>query len=233
MPDKKEYLQQELYNKAFPVEVKNDKEIKKVHKPSLTQYIKEMHPHIKIFGELRKYEDGYYRKWDCMPDIYEEMPKELRDFRDAAIVTENLKLEKDSIKLEKDLARNEERYIPFKNCIYDLETKKLLPHSPDKIFLNQIPYNYEEAPECCEVTEIFLNSICGKDKKLRKLLLQIIGVVMSDIRSNKSWFYFYGKDTGKSTILKIIRELLTDKDGTIQLYKFRFKVLKMIVAIKN
>lgn len=223
--------EKDLYSKAFPVETKRvngtEKTIQTVQKSYLTEYIKLKHPHIKIFNELRKYDNGYYKKWDCASDIYAEMPPNLKNNRDAEEVQKNLMLEKDSIKFEKDLARNSERYIIFKNGVYDLEAKKLLPHDKNKIFLNQIPYNYEDDPEYCELTERYLIDTCAGDEDLRKLLLQIIGVVMSDIRSNKSWFYFYGKkDTGKSTILKIIRELLTDPDGTIHYTSLGLKVLQ-------
>ena len=66
------------------------------------------------------------------------------------------------------------RYILFKNGVYDLETKKLLPHSPDFVISNQIPWDYNPNAYS-ELVDKTLNKLACNDKEIRTLLEECIG----------------------------------------------------------
>lgn len=182
--------------------------------PLLTDYMLNSFD-LKYFGgTFRLFEDGYYKPVSLQQLTYKELPRIHKDHKIAERVESNLRLE-DTISLsQNDLASD--RYINFKNGVYDIETRELLPHSKDLLFVNQVPYNYNpEAPKC-EILEAFFKNAVEDDYELRKLLIQIAGVMISDIRTFKRIFYFNGeKDTGKSTFCAILQKLLTSPTGEI------------------
>jgi hypothetical protein len=45
-------------------------------------------------------------------------------------------------KIDVETARDPQGYICFENGVYDVEARELLPHSPDRIFLNKWQVNY-------------------------------------------------------------------------------------------
>lgn len=185
---------------------------KRISIPYLTEHVATTFNLINIYGSIREYDNGYYKATDVKELTYNLLPMEVKSNRVALEVERNLLLDKRLKVLEKDLAPR--RYINFKNGVYDIKTKKLLKHREDKIFLSQIPYNFNRKAKKDALTEKYIKSITGDNKDFRSLLLQIIGVAISDIRSSKSWFYFYGgKDTGKSTFLNVIKKLLTSDEG--------------------
>ena len=101
-----------------------------------------------------------------------------------------------------------ERYINFKNGIYDLETDVLLPPSPNYFIPNQIPWNYNKNAKS-ELVDKALNDWTQNDTELRNLLEEVVGSCM--YRSNKigQCFILVGnKDNGKSTFLDILKIML-------------------------
>lgn len=193
--------------------VKDSKGIDRIDAAYLTRYILDTKEMINIFGELREYKNGYYRPFDTETFAYSLMPDELKSYKHAETVRKNLLLEPSIRKSAADIA--DKKYICFKNCVYNVGTGETTKHTSDMVFVSQIPHNFDENAERCELTETFLQNITNGDNELRRLLLQIIGTVISGYRDFKAWFYFYGaKDTGKSTLLRIIQRLLTSDDGT-------------------
>ena len=135
---------------------------------------------LKYFGGcFRIFEDGYYKLISLQQLTYKELPRIHKDHKIAERVENNLRLE-DSITLRQEQLASD-RYINFKNGVYDIETRQLLPHSKDLLFVNQIPYNYNPNAEKCEILEAFFKNAVEDDYELRKLLIQIAGVMISDI----------------------------------------------------
>ncbi len=193
--------------------IEDSKGIERIDTPYLTLYIQDTKILINIFGELREYQGGYYKPFDAEAYAYSLMPEGLKSYKHAETVKKNLLLEPSIRRTETDIA--DKKYICFKNCVYNVETGETTKHTSDMVFVSQIPHNFDEQAERCELTETFLQNITNGDNELRQLLLQIIGAVISGYRDFKAWFYFYGaKDTGKSTFLRIIQRLLTSDNGT-------------------
>lgn len=181
--------------------------------PDLRKYIKQNNI-IRIYqGDFRIYENGYYRQMDMTSFVYMEMPEDLRSSKTAEQVTQDLMLDTEIILNDKETAGEE--YICFKNGVYDIRTKQLTEHNSERVFVSQVPHNYNPKAMPDATTESFLTNCCEADVKQRKLLLEIIGVTLSDVRSFKYWFFIQGvKDTGKSTFCGVLQRVLTDEDGT-------------------
>jgi putative DNA primase/helicase len=102
------------------------------------------------------------------------------------------------------------RYILFKNGIYDLEEQKLLPHSPDYVISNQIPWDYN--PEAySEIVDKTLNKLACNDPQIRTLIEECIGYCFyRDSKLGKCFILTGEKNNGKSTFIFMLNNLLGD-----------------------
>lgn len=206
----------ERLDKFFIVSKTNERTgvtTERINPSLLILYIK-MNYDLKYYlGGFRIYQNNYYAPLESIERIiYNEIPEKFRAYHLAKWTAEALRLENDLQLRDEDLAPK--RYINFKNGVLDLETKQLLPHSKELIFVNQIPYNYNPNAPRCELVEKYFSNICNGNPEEINFLFQLIGVILSDIRSFKNWIYLHGlKDTGKSVFIKIIQILLTNDQG--------------------
>lgn len=102
------------------------------------------------------------------------------------------------------------RYILFKNGIYDLEERKLLPHSPDYVISNQIPWNYNPNAYSALVDKT-LNKLACNDPQIRALIEECIGYCFyRDSKLGKCFILTGEKNNGKSTFIFMLNNLLGD-----------------------
>lgn len=107
-----------------------------------------------------------------------------------------------------------DNYINFKNGIFDVDTKKLIPHDPKIFMINQVNCNYiENAPEN-EYINKFLNDITSGNESRKKTILQIIGYSLTTSVDLQKAFIFYGKtaENGKSVLVELITNLVGDEN---------------------
>lgn len=107
-----------------------------------------------------------------------------------------------------------ERYIPFKTKVFDLETWSFRSYSPDLVFLNRFPTDYNPlAPDTPEVIDTVAR-IADYSKDLVNLLWECIGSIYCPNNSLAKAFFLYGPGfNGKSTLLNIV-ETLNGKENT-------------------
>ena len=118
----------------------------------------------------------------------------------------------DSVAINLDEIESE-RYVCFKNGVYDLETQRLLPHSPQfgcKLCVNA---DYVEK-KLTPVSKSFFAHL-GKDEFGKKALFQMLGVALSNIRRLQlSGFLIGPAGSGKSEFLRLFETLLPDVSCT-------------------
>lgn len=127
--------------------------------------------------------------------------------------------------------QSDKKYILFRNGVYDLELKRLLPHNPDYIISNQVPWDYN--PNAYnELVDHTLDRLSCGDKQIRSLLEECIGYCFyRDSKLGKCFVFTGEKSNGKSTFLFMLNKLLGyenissldltklgDKFSTAQLY---------------
>ncbi len=117
------------------------------------------------------------------------------------------------MKVIKEKTYKERRYfiidpslINFKNGVYDIQNKKLLPHSPEYLFLHQIPIIYDENADCPKIKK-FLNEIL--DEESVRVIQEWFGYCLHRSYFIKKATIFLGeRDTGKTTLLKVLEKFL-------------------------
>lgn len=191
-------------DEAFPMETFMDKN--GFRHDEFAKFLMSENHVVRIDGQLHIYKDGIYVAGER--DIEVAMIRHLPKLR-AAQRTEVLK----TIDLKaKDIQVSDARYIAFKNGVYDVTQKELIPFSPDIVLINQIPWDYN--PQAySEIADNTLNKMACHDSEIRRLMEECIGYCF--YRRNqlgKAFFLTGEKSNGKSTFLSMLGNVLGDNN---------------------
>ncbi|SEO97261.1 DNA primase family protein [Propionispora vibrioides] len=106
-----------------------------------------------------------------------------------------------------------EGYINFRNGILDLSNKSRLDSHPRFHFTNYIDCNYPFYEEVQGYTfNRFLFNLSNNDSEILHLLQEVLGLMISEIRSLKKSFFFFGPPhTGKSLLLNVMRKIVGEE----------------------
>lgn len=137
----------------------------------------------------------------------------------SSIVNEVFKdLTTDLIFINQEMLNSDENIINFKNGLYDIKKKTLIPHTPTIYSTIQIPCDYINVKDMkAPVFESFINRLTDGNKETQSLLLQFIGVCISNIkgyRFKKALFMVGDGDTGKSQLKSLVEKLLGNENYT-------------------
>jgi len=98
-------------------------------------------------------------------------------------------------------------YLCLENGLLNIQTGKLEPHTPQKVFFEKLPVRYNEESETRTIQR-FVEDLVEKDKDVQTIQ-EIFGYCLLKNYKYKKAFIFLGdKNNGKSTILNILIELL-------------------------
>lgn len=173
---------------------------------NFAKFIKNNHNIKRVNGMLYVYKDGSYVSG--VREIEAFMIKHIPDLKSAQR-TEVMKYL--DIIVEESM-ESEARYISFKNGIYDIVEDVLLPHHPDYIITNQIPWNYNPRAYF-KLTDETLRRIACSDKKIRALLEEAIGYCFYRRNELSKAFILTGdRANGKSTFLDLVKGVLGESN---------------------
>lgn len=132
----------------------------------------------------------------------------------------------------KELGRKETRSRIIQNCgfaapnknetlavlgngIFNINTHKLIPFSPDYIFLSKASVNWNPDAKCPEFPngwtfDKFLNEQFDNDSECRLAVYQILQLALLTNQAKRVFVYFYSLQgrTGKGTLTELIRQLV-------------------------
>ena len=188
----------------------------------MLQYIRENLRYLfvrdNIRGGLLRYvyeESGKYVLY-CDDMFKGIIKKYITDFDESIIRMSDVEeifrqLNTDLISIDTTTLNADEEIINFSNGILDLKNMYLLPHNPDYRSTIQIPCEWTENPVPTPVFDKFMSDLTEGRKDIEKLLLQFMGVCLSNIkgwRLKKALFLVGKGDTGKSQLKSLTEKLL-------------------------
>lgn len=179
----------------------------------LTNHILNNIPMIRVTGNIYLYDKGVYK---------------LQEFNShKSIVKDHISIEKQTISMVNNVSgmleidssiqkkpndiNNNPYIINVKNGLYNLETKKLEKHTFKYASTVQIKANYNPKAKG-KVFEKFINEIVPNEDT-RKVVQEMLGYSISGFNNAKKAFILLGgTDTGKSTLLNLISDLVGIKN---------------------
>lgn len=225
-----EACEERLKSEDFPYiipQVKNDGTIKySIDCPLLAKYVREHDNYFFIETKGNNppvfwYENGFYRHIDDNT-FKGKIKRHIERFDERLIETKHLDetfklLLTDGQRVSPDPRPENENLICLQNGVLDITSGRLLPHSPDYLFTNQIPCNWtynrgEFEPKCPRFDE-FLNTLTSGDKDVINLLWEYIGLTISNVpgyRPKQALILYGAGNTGKSQLLELLRRLVGD-----------------------
>lgn len=185
----------------------------------------------KINGRLHIYKDGIYVSGldeleramiQIIPTLNKTKRKEVFEYI-KLIVDENTRT-------------SGADYISFRNGVYHLESKSLMPFSEEIVLQNKIMWDYN--PHAYdELTDKTLNKLACGDEDIRALMEEMIGYCLYTRNELGKAFILIGdKSNGKSTLLAQIQYLLgADNIASLDLNELgeRFKTAELFGKLAN
>ena len=163
------------------------------------------------------YKDGVYQIYDTNM-LYGAVKQFIADYNEELV---KMNVVKEAVQLilsdldylsQDDLNSNED-VINFKNGLLCVTGDKLSlqPHDPKVLSTIQIPCKWQEREVPTPVFDSYLNTLTNGNEAVKQLLLQFMGVVISNVkgwRTKKSLFLVGDGNTGKSQLISLTERLL-------------------------
>lgn len=102
--------------------------------------------------------------------------------------------------------------IPCRDGVFDIETMRAREVRPDDYFFSCCDVPVEEIGKGSgEQFETFIASVSGGNPAVRQQVLEMIGIIISGYMPKKFFLLLGPRDTGKSQIMNLLRNLIGDQ----------------------
>ena len=191
--------------------------------PLLAKYVREHMQYVLVRDSGKQallkyvYEDGYYKFYaDNM--MIGRIKQYIAEYDEELVkmskVTETLQhINTDLNYVGQEELNADESIINFQNGLLRVsaEETSLEPHTPEILSTVQIPCDWQGAETPTPVFDGYLDTLTNGNKEVQELLLQFIGVCISNVkgwRMKKALFLVGDGDTGKSQLKSLVERLL-------------------------
>lgn len=203
----------------------------------LAEYLAQNIPAIYTTGRFYIYKDGVYNICNNHEEktiVMEHIMTPLRRTRDINDITNQWSINK-KIRVSPDEVNKDPFILNLKNGLYDVRTKELKKHTPEIITTIQLNANYNPSAKG-PVFDKFINEVVP-DPNNRLLVQEMLGYSITNFNNAKKVFILEGRgDTGKSTFLNIIEDMLGKENiSNVMLQKIgdRFNIAQLYGKVAN
>jgi len=181
----------------------NSEGVKKLNHSGISDYLSNTY-YIKTIGDAQKeiyyYDGGVYRSGGRNKLLKEIQKLTNRNVKNNDVQEIIKGVERNTILLSQ-IEEAPKHLINFKNGVYNIETGELTPHSPEFVFLHQIPHNWNSSAKCPKIQDFLKNTLQEKDIPL---VHEFNGFCLYRKTFIKKAVILVGeKDTGKTTFIKM------------------------------
>lgn len=100
--------------------------------------------------------------------------------------------------------------ICLKNGVFNLETKLLIPHSPDYYFINNLPINFNTDSKCPKIQRFFTEIVNPDDVELLYELFAFM--LMRNYKIQKAVIFVGSGSNGKSVLLSLAKSFIGESN---------------------
>lgn len=169
--------------------------------------------------EVYVYQDGVYKPnaepiiKSLVRDYLEEKQRVNHVTETTAAIAETTYIERNELPIN---------LLNLKNGIFDLDTKKLIPHDPEIFTVTQLPIEYNKKIKCPKIKK-FLSEILIKDDI--PIIQELFGYCLYRKYILRKAFFFIGSGfNGKSTLVKLFERFLgNDNVSSVSLQDIEIK----------
>lgn len=199
-----------------------------------------------FYGEWQEYESGAWKQRHEM-EMYQVVRAFLRKYRIRGVKVNNrqvtglLSMMRPDVftpdRFINDAQKEAERYINLRNGLYDLEEARIVEHRKDLMMLNQLDFDYDPYAECPNFLNFLHSSLVHPgtketDHDLVALVLQALGYSLTARTDLKASFWLFGvPDSGKSTLLSVIRSIMGSLATSVDLNQLGEKTFMLAEII--
>jgi putative DNA primase/helicase len=99
--------------------------------------------------------------------------------------------------------------IPMKNGLFDIKTRKLIPHSPGFFNTFSLPFDYLPKAKAPKKYLKFMNELFGNDAESQRCLQEIFGYFLTADTTLQKIFLIVGpKRSGKGTLARVLTAMI-------------------------
>jgi putative DNA primase/helicase len=154
------------------------------------------------------YQNGYWDYRKTIPLIKKQIQSLLKGSTSKHKVREILgHIRRETYFDPKEIGQNR-KYLCLENCVYDLDTGRVLPHSPDLFATVKLPITYDSSIPTTDI-ERYISTLVKKSDIPK--LQEHLGDILSPHTETKKLLYLYGdKDSGKTTLNQILQLIINE-----------------------
>jgi putative DNA primase/helicase len=185
-----------------------------------------------IYGDWHIYQDGYWQERHDA-EIHRHVRKQLRRFRSRGVKVSQARIKAIASMLSDDMyipdrdiirsARERARYIPLKNGLYNVDALQMEESRPELYIMEQLDFEFDPRARCDNFlrylqTSLVIPGTTAPDDDMIAFVQEAIGYSMTAYTDKKASFWLVGEpDSGKSTLVSFLRDLLGGFHATIDL----------------
>ena len=173
------------------------------------------------------YEDGVYRLYaddmfkGCIKKFIEDYDPEVVKISQVSEAYQHIITDLNYI--GQDELNADERLVNFKNCLLRVTADSLtpVPHTPNVYSTIQIPCCWTGKPSPTPVFDSYMNTLTNGDAAVTELLLEVIGLVISNIKAWRTKKSLTEMFVGKGNFIGIDLKEIEARFGTGAIYDTR------------
>ena len=199
--------------------------ILRVDRPALAAYVRKNERYLFELGEEDKvvrrlwYRDGVYLPIG-IDEIRAKVKSYITSYNESCLCMADVEEVLRNILSDPNFVTSEEldadeNIVNFKNGILRLDTNRLTPHSPDIYSTVQLDCDWDLDNLKSPTFDAFMHDLCGDDMSTYTLLMEFIGVTLSNIKGYrmKSALFMVGEgNTGKSQLKALCERILGQRN---------------------
>lgn len=188
----------------------------------------------KINGAVHIYDNGIYRPGEdilhgymlrLIPDLSDAKRREVFKYIKVSLDTPVKKLSPPNL-------------IPFRSKVYDVKENRFMEYSPDMVFLNRFPYDYDPSAPAVTLVDETLSDIACSDQDVIRLILESFGNCFYMLNAFRGSVMLYGPSgsNGKSTLLNMLAQLVGRENASflsLQDTAERFRLIEIYGKVAN